>query len=158
MVIFLAISDFIKPFLQTKSINTVLTIKRNEKGRLANIFKDFIILALKKLICSIWATSWENLFMPYANNKGTYQPAHLRNLISKFVVRCLDSIIPILAIAKTSILKASLCSWAGHLESYLVANPKDRISRDKAHIIRYWKSPSSILVIFTSCLPVTEGV
>ena len=26
---------------------------------------------------SIWATSWENLFMPYANNKGSDQPMHL---------------------------------------------------------------------------------
>ena len=48
-----------------------------------------------------WATSWENLFMPYANNKGADQPAHLRSLISAFVVRCLDSIIPLLAIAET---------------------------------------------------------
>ena len=38
----------------------------------------------------IWATSWENLFMPYANNKCADQPAHLRSLISAFVVRCLD--------------------------------------------------------------------
>ena len=30
--------------------------------------------------------------MTYANNKGVDQPAHLRSLISIFVVRCLDSI------------------------------------------------------------------
>ena len=47
-----------------------------------------------------WAMSWENLFMPYANNKGADQPVHLHSLISAFVVRCLDSIIPLLAIAK----------------------------------------------------------
>ena len=29
--------------------------------------------------------------MPYANNKGTDQPAHPHSLISAFVVRCLDS-------------------------------------------------------------------
>ena len=34
----------------------------------------------------------ENLFLPYANNKGTDQPAHVRGLISAFVVRCLGSI------------------------------------------------------------------
>ena len=34
-----------------------------------------------------------NLFMPYANNKGTDQPAHPRSLISAFIVRCLDSIV-----------------------------------------------------------------
>ena len=36
--------------------------------------------------------------MPYANNKGVDQPAHPRSLISSFVVRCLDSMIGILAI------------------------------------------------------------
>ena len=48
------------------------------------------------------ATSWENLFMPYANNKGADQPGHPHSLISAFVVRCLDSIIPLLAIAEIS--------------------------------------------------------
>ena len=40
----------------------------------------------------------------YADNKGSDQPAHLRSLLSAFVVHCLDSIIPILAIAKLSSL------------------------------------------------------
>ena len=35
-----------------------------------------------------------------ANNKGADQPAHLRSLISAFVVRCLGSIIHLLAIAE----------------------------------------------------------
>ena len=38
--------------------------------------------------------------MPYANNKGADQPAHPRSLISTFVVRCLDSMICILALSK----------------------------------------------------------
>ena len=37
-------------------------------------------------------------FMLYANNKDTDHLAHPRNLISVLVIRCLDSIIPILAI------------------------------------------------------------
>ena len=41
----------------------------------------------------IWATSWENLFKSYANNKSAAQPAHLRRLISAFVICCLGSII-----------------------------------------------------------------
>ena len=45
-----------------------------------------------------------NLFMPYANNKGTDQPAHPRSLISTFIVRCLDSIIPIVSILAISCL------------------------------------------------------
>ena len=52
--------------------------------------------------------SQENLFMPYANNNGADQPAHLRSLISTFVVRCLGSIIPILA--KSKILRLYLAS------------------------------------------------
>ena len=31
-----------------------------------------------------WAMSWENRFLPYANNKGADQPAHPRSLISAF--------------------------------------------------------------------------
>ena len=40
--------------------------------------------------------------MAYANNKGADQPVHPRSLISTFVVRCLDSVICILAISKVS--------------------------------------------------------
>ena len=40
--------------------------------------------------------------MPYANNKGADQPGHLRSLISAFVIRCLDRIIPLLDIAEIS--------------------------------------------------------
>ena len=43
-----------------------------------------------------WAMACENLFIPYANNKGADQPARPRSLISAFVVRCLDSIVSIL--------------------------------------------------------------
>ena len=44
------------------------------------------------------------LFMPYANNKGADQPAHLRSLICTFVVHCLGSIIPLVSISKISSL------------------------------------------------------
>ena len=40
--------------------------------------------------------------MPYMNNKGADQPAHPHSLISTFFVRCLDSMICILAISKVS--------------------------------------------------------
>ena len=40
--------------------------------------------------------------MPYANNKGADQPAHLRSLISTFFVRCLDSIMPLVSIPEIS--------------------------------------------------------
>ena len=40
--------------------------------------------------------------MSYANNKGADQPAHPHSLISAFVVRCVDSIIPLLAVGEIS--------------------------------------------------------
>ena len=49
----------------------------------------------------IWAPSWENLFLPYANNKGADQPALPRSPISAFVVRCL-SIISLVSIFEIS--------------------------------------------------------
>ena len=84
----------------------------------------------------IWASSWENLFMPYRNNKGADQPAHLRSLISTFVVCCLDSIISSFYIWYFKPL-ASLCSWAGQFVSYLVTSPEDRFSCDGAHLHLY---------------------
>ena len=41
----------------------------------------------------------------YTNNKAADQPAHPHSLTSVFVVRCLDSIMPILAKTKISRLK-----------------------------------------------------
>ena len=41
-------------------------------------------------------------FFPYANNKGTDQPTHPRSLISAFVVRCQDSMVPLRAVAEIS--------------------------------------------------------
>ena len=59
--------------------------------------------------------------MPYANNKGADAPAHPRSLISAIVVRCLDSLKPILGKSKLSGLKVvSVAEQA----SYLVANPR----------------------------------
>ena len=40
--------------------------------------------------------------IPYANNKGADQPAHPRSLIITFVVRCLDSIMPLVSISEIS--------------------------------------------------------
>ena len=52
----------------------------------------------------------------YANNKGADQPAHPRSLISAFVVRCLDRIIPLVSISEIPSLlaaQAGLClTWS----------------------------------------------
>ena len=48
----------------------------------------------------IWASTQENLFSVFANNKGADQPAHERSPISAFVIRLLESIISKLAANK----------------------------------------------------------
>ena len=56
----------------------------------------------------------ENLFMPYANNKGANQPAHPHSLINTFDFRCLDSIIPLVSMSKIlSLCLASVAAQAG---------------------------------------------
>ena len=57
----------------------------------------------------------------------------LRSLISIFVVRCLDSIIPTFAISKS--LRLQLASISKHASLSLTwsSNPKDRFYRDVAH-------------------------
>ena len=59
--------------------------------------------------------SWENLFIPYPNNKVPDQPVHQ-------------------SYSRNFKTLASLISWAGWFESYLVANPEDSLSCDEAHI------------------------
>ena len=44
------------------------------------------------------------MVLSYTNNKGADQLAHPRSLISAFVVRCLDSIIPLVSISESSSL------------------------------------------------------
>ena len=46
----------------------------------------------------------ENLFMPYAHNKDADQPAYPHCLISVFVIRCIESIMPLVSISEISSL------------------------------------------------------
>ena len=97
------------------------------------------------------------------NNKGADQPAHLCSLISAFVIHCLDSVIPLVSISKfSSLYLANLPSFfgcTGRFVSYLVANPKDRFSRDESHISTYkvedqtqssWKINAKMEAVFGS--------
>ena len=73
-----------------------------------------IYLVYKPPVFHNWATSWENLFMLHANNKDTDQPAHPLSLISAFVVRFIDSIIPLASLSNISRLcLASVAEQAG---------------------------------------------
>ena len=40
--------------------------------KIVGIFLQFVSI-------HIWASSWENMFLPYANNKRTDQPTHLHS-------------------------------------------------------------------------------
>ena len=52
------------------------------------------------------------LVLAICEHKGADQPAHLRSLISTFVVRYLDSIIPLHVFAKSKISRLKLASVA----------------------------------------------
>ena len=69
---------------------------------------------------TIWATSWENLFMVHANNKGADLSAHPRSLTSAFVVRCIDNIMHLVSICEiSSLYQASVAAQAGLLRTWL---------------------------------------
>ena len=75
--------------------------------------------------------------MPYVTNKGADQPAHLRCLISAFVVRCLDSMIS--KLAKPKISRPYLVSVAEQVGLSLTwsQTPEGTFPRDVAHIKIY---------------------
>ena len=55
----------------------------------------------------MWASTGENLYSVFANNKGADQPAHLRSLISAFVIHLLGRIISELAESEISIFSVA---------------------------------------------------
>ena len=72
--------------------------------------------------------------MSYANTKGADQPAHLRSLISAFVVRCLDSVMSLVSVTKiSSLMLASVAEQAGLSLTWSV-NPEDTFSHDEAQV------------------------
>ena len=89
--------------------------------------------------------------MPYANNKGTDQS-----------IRAIWSAPSLFAAwwyyTSTCYIRnfkplASLCSWAGRFESYLVANHEDRFSRNGAHLSFNFSHCTPTLQIFISANP-----
>ena len=69
--------------------------------------------------------------MSYTNNKGADQPAHPRSLISVFVVRCLDSIVPILVKSKISRLLLVFVGEQAGLSLTWSQTPEDTFSHDE---------------------------
>ena len=76
--------------------------------------------------------------MPYVNNKGADQPAHLRSLISTFVVRCLDSIILLVYISEiSSLYLASVAEQAGLSLSWSQTPKTDFLVTGLNYIFRF---------------------
>ena len=89
-------------------------------------------------------------FFAIANNKGADQPAHPRSLISAFVFRCLDGIIPLASISEiSSLYLASVAAQAG-LCLLWSQTPKTGFLVTRL-IYMYMMIPDSVLLIlFTS--------
>ena len=73
--------------------------------------------------------------MPYANNKGADQPRHPHSLISAFVVRCLDSIIPLVSISEVSSLYLASAAAQAGLSLPWSQTRKTGFLNDEAHIM-----------------------
>ena len=74
-------------------------------------------------------------FYPYANNKGADQ--RRRSLISAFVVRCLDGIIPLVPISKISSFYLGSAAAQAGLSLPWSQTPKTGFSRDEAAYVQY---------------------
>ena len=88
----------------------VITFKSLLQNRMASLIETFKVYSIRSLSNNMFVEMMTQVdlspygpghakmcLMPYANNKGADQPAHLHSLISTFVVHCLDSMICILA-------------------------------------------------------------
>ena len=72
--------------------------------------------------------------MSYANKKGADQPLHPCNLISAFVVRCLDSVMSLVSVTKiSSLMLASVAEQTG-LSLTWSETPQDTFSHDEAQL------------------------
>ena len=101
--------------------------------------------------------------LPHANNKGADQPAHLRSLISAFVVRCLDSIISLASVTKiSSLMLASVADQAG-LSLTWSETPKTGFLVTRLKLFQYstfttgWKMRVIGLSIQPGLEPTTSG-
>ena len=87
-----------------------------------------------KLTESYWA---HVSFEPYHEKTCLCHMRTTKVQISAFIVCCLDSTIPLVSISKISKSLVSFCGCADRFESFLVANPEDRFSRDGAHFVDF---------------------
>ena len=72
--------------------------------------------------------------MSYKDNKGADQPAHPRNLISAFVVRCLDSVMSLVSVTKISSLMLASVAVQASLSLTWSETPEFRFSKSEFNI------------------------
>ena len=129
---------------QTVTLLTILSLAHYSTCRMAGYCSESDFIPVFCMIMWISLTILSHVtrkpVLPYANSKGEDQPAHPHSLISSFVIHRLDNIIPLLAVAGIS----SLCSWADRFESYVVANPEDRFSRNEA---QFWYTCLDMIIV-----------
>ena len=87
-----------------------------------------------RVTSNTWAWMRETCLRGVANNTGADQPAHLRSLISAFVIRFLESIICKLATGEITIFQLVSITEETGLKQALSKTPEDRFSRNEAHI------------------------
>ena len=71
------------------------------------------------------------------DQQGADQPAHPRSLTSAFVVRCLDSVMSLVSVTKTSSLMITSVAEQASLSLTWSETPEDTFSHDEAHINSY---------------------
>ena len=72
--------------------------------------------------------------MSYANNKDADQPAYPRSLISAFVVRCIDSVISLVSVTKSSSLMLASVAEQASLSLTSLEPPEGTFSHGEAHL------------------------
>ena len=95
---------------------------------------NLICISFKCSVCIFEPGHEKMCLMSYANNKGADQPAHPRSLISAFVVRCLDSIISLVSIAKISRIQLSSVAEQASLSVTWPETTEDTFCRVVAHL------------------------
>ena len=84
--------------------NRVLFCNNSPGFKERSILSDFSVKGATDLSYNYGPGYAKTCLMLHANNKRADQPAHPRSLISTFVVRCLDSIWPLVSVSEISTL------------------------------------------------------
>ena len=95
-------SNYVVAFIEPEVRSAVVQLKSKSKEAIMNVFKAKYAVCRIIFLLYLMGQVMRKQVMPYANNKGADQPAHPRNLISAFVVRSLDSIIPLVSRSEIS--------------------------------------------------------